>query len=368
MLVIENTAVGCSAGGALEDGQHNVCIGAYCGESGSSFNDSVFVGYSAGAFTPVTGNGNTIIGNNAVPSLSSGSNNIAIGNGVDLLDGTADNQVVIGAYRLPAPSVVGGILVNTAGDGIYEEVAFDLTAGYIAGINELGASAMPSGTALIIGNDTAPNLLSGPTGGNTILGVSSATNLTSTGTANVIVGDQAGRSLVDGTTNIVIGSGTGFGLVSGSGTIMMNSSVSGDPQDCVLMNTATLNDTDHYTNINNTVEVDLTNNIVSIGTDVTVFRPSVGGWIVGSGIGSKQLLRGGTNAAAGTDTLVAGEVVISTTAIGSGTVVVLTSQDDNGGTAGAIRVSSRNPGTDFTITSTSALDTSIVYWELKEII
>lgn len=77
-----------------------------------------------------------------------------------------------------------------------------------------------------------------------------------------------------------------------------------------------------------------------------------------------DFLASGGAAQAGTATLVAGTVTVNTTAVAAGSRIFLTAQN-TGGTPGALRVSARVAGTSFTITSTSALDTSTVAWELR---
>lgn len=78
---------------------------------------------------------------------------------------------------------------------------------------------------------------------------------------------------------------------------------------------------------------------------------------VGKGLQIKE----GTNAKMGTATLSSGSATVSTTAVASTSRVFLTSNAD-GGTPGWVRVSARTAGTSFTITSSSASDTSTVAW------
>lgn len=73
----------------------------------------------------------------------------------------------------------------------------------------------------------------------------------------------------------------------------------------------------------------------------------------------------GTNARMGTATLVVGTVVVNTTSVTANSRIFLTAQN-TGGTPGALRVSARVAGTSFTITSTSATDTSAVAWVIIE--
>jgi hypothetical protein len=69
----------------------------------------------------------------------------------------------------------------------------------------------------------------------------------------------------------------------------------------------------------------------------------------------------GSNARMGTAVLVAGAATVATTAVGATSRVYVCSQVD-GGTPGWLRVSARTAGTSFTITSSSATDTSTVAW------
>lgn len=73
----------------------------------------------------------------------------------------------------------------------------------------------------------------------------------------------------------------------------------------------------------------------------------------------------GSNAKSGTATLVAGSAVVSNTSVTSTSRIQLTSQAD-GGTPGWLRVSARTAGTSFTITSSSASDTSTVAYFIVE--
>lgn len=73
----------------------------------------------------------------------------------------------------------------------------------------------------------------------------------------------------------------------------------------------------------------------------------------------------GSNCKQGTAVLVAGTVTISNTSVTATSRILLTSQSD-GGTPGFVRVSARVAGTSFTITSSNALDTSTIAYEIFE--
>ena len=91
-----------------------------------------------------------------------------------------------------------------------------------------------------------------------------------------------------------------------------------------------------------------TKNVLNIGSD-------------GGGIAIAE----GTDARMGTAVLVGGTVTVANTSVTADTRIFLTSQVD-GGTPGFLRVSARNAGTDFTITSSTGADTSTVAWVMFE--
>lgn len=81
----------------------------------------------------------------------------------------------------------------------------------------------------------------------------------------------------------------------------------------------------------------------------------------GNGLQVKE----GSNAKQGTAALAIGVAVVSNTSVTASSRIMLTSQVD-GGTPGFVRVSSRIAGTSFTITSSNALDTSTIAYEIFE--
>jgi hypothetical protein len=103
---------------------------------------------------------------------------------------------------------------------------------------------------------------------------------------------------------------------------------------------------------------------VGIGTGATnnASKLQVAGNLSLTTAGNKLLITTGTNASAGTTAaMTAGTITVTTTAALTGSIILLTAQT-TGGTAGALRVSARVNATSFTITSSSALDTSTVGW------
>jgi hypothetical protein len=73
----------------------------------------------------------------------------------------------------------------------------------------------------------------------------------------------------------------------------------------------------------------------------------------------------GSNAKMGTAVLVGGTVTVANTSVTASSRIFLTA-DAPGGTLGSVYVSARTAGTSFTITSTSAIDTSTVAWIIFE--
>lgn len=70
----------------------------------------------------------------------------------------------------------------------------------------------------------------------------------------------------------------------------------------------------------------------------------------------------GSNASAGTGTLSGGTVTISTTAVTSSSLIFLQDTASSTTNVGTLTVSAKSPGTSFTVTSVSPLDTSTFNW------
>lgn len=105
---------------------------------------------------------------------------------------------------------------------------------------------------------------------------------------------------------------------------------------------------------------------VGIATTAPGYPLDVAGNVAVSTLGAGFRVKEGTNAKMGTAVLVAGTVVVSTTAVTANSRIFLTSNADGGTPASAVRVSARTAGTNFTITSPNALDTSTIAWIIFE--
>jgi hypothetical protein len=99
------------------------------------------------------------------------------------------------------------------------------------------------------------------------------------------------------------------------------------------------------------------------GTAVAQLKP--GGSLSLDTAGAGLQLREGSNAKMGTVALVAGSAVVANTSVTATSRIFLTSQAD-GGAPGWLRVSARTAGTSFTITSSSATDTSTVAYMIVD--
>ena len=80
--------------------------------------------------------------------------------------------------------------------------------------------------------------------------------------------------------------------------------------------------------------------------------------------GTMSIPTGGAAAIAGTGTLAAGTVTISTTAVTANSLIFLTDTASSLTNVGTLSVSSKTAGTSFTVKSANALDTSTFNWHI----
>lgn len=101
--------------------------------------------------------------------------------------------------------------------------------------------------------------------------------------------------------------------------------------------------------------------VAASGTPYFDFAKDIHLGTVGKGLYIKE----GTDATMGRATLIGGTIVVLTSKVTANSEIFITSNVD-GGTNGFVRVSARTAGTSFTITSSSATDTSTVSWLIVE--
>ncbi|MCE0484696.1 MAG: hypothetical protein LV479_10715 [Methylacidiphilales bacterium] len=101
--------------------------------------------------------------------------------------------------------------------------------------------------------------------------------------------------------------------------------------------------------------------LAQVQADGTVLSASN---IVSDTVGKGFQVKEGTNAKQGVATLSSGTATIANTNVTANSRIYLTAQDGN--TTGALRISTRTPGTSFTITSSNSSDSGVVAWEIFE--
>lgn len=234
---ISNTIYGVAAGNALTTGINNTIMGASAGRS------------------LTTTSSNTLIGNNAGRNFL-GSQMVAVGSGAFANINSASSQGVALGYRAffsATNSGDGGIAIGT------NALALATNPSNIIGI---GSSAMGVGVAtgsqniaigtsalsqlttgsddVVIGHSSAGGSLT--TGnrnvgiGTAVLGSAVTTSFSTaigynaltvaTGSANTVLGYQAGSRVTTGTSNTLIGSGAGNAITTGSNNIIIGTSPS----------------------------------------------------------------------------------------------------------------------------------------------
>jgi len=132
-----NTMVGTQSGGVVTTGGRNVCIGlqSMSGSNSANVSGNIAIGYRAlygvgpGNFSDATNN--IGIGQRAGDNITTGSENIVIGDLADASSGTVDGEITIGnsdntRFRLPglqAGASDGDVMTYNATDGIIELAA-----------------------------------------------------------------------------------------------------------------------------------------------------------------------------------------------------------------------------------------------------
>lgn len=112
----------------------------------------------------------------------------------------------------------------------------------------------------------------------------------------------------------------------------------------------------------NVLVADTTNIRVGINTTTPADTLSVNGSLNLITAGNKLKITTGTNASAGTGTLVGGTVTISTTAVTASSLIFLTDTASSLTNVGVLSVTAKSAGTSFTVTSTNVLDTGTFNW------
>lgn len=120
---------------------------------------------------------------------------------------------------------------------------------------------------------------------------------------------------------------------------------------------------------NETISGNFQANYITSTTNISAVTANLSGDLKLLTAGKKIFLTTGTNACAGTATLVAGAVTVSTTAVTASSLIFLEVQSLAGvSLPTAVAITARTAGVSFTITSASALDTSSIAWVIIEVL
>jgi hypothetical protein len=154
-------------------------------------------------------------------------------------------------------------------------------------------------------------------------------------------------------------SGTGnFNFLNIDGTINQTSTASGDV--CGILYNPTVTS---VLGNNYGLRIVPSTSMSGFGTATPTERVSIAGNLQLTTAGNKLKIATGSNASIGTATLVAGTVTVSTTAVATGSIIIV-SCNTPGGTQGILSapVGSITNNTSFVINSSNAADTSTVNW------
>jgi len=196
-----NTATGSSfigyqAGYSNTSGTTNTNLGYQAGYSNTTGASRVMLGYEAGRNN--TGSNNVFLGKATGKGSGSGSQCIAIGQGVMETGSAANNSVFIGNY----------MAANTT-SGADSTVAI--------GTNCLSAAGYSGEENTVVGHQAGNNLSSGNK--NTLIG-KQAGNAVTTATQNAFFGFQAGLAVATGNNNTLIGNSAGLAVTSAENTLI----------------------------------------------------------------------------------------------------------------------------------------------------
>ena len=185
-------SIGYQAGFSQSSGASNTNLGFEAGYSNTTGASRVMLGYEAGRNN--TGSNNVFLGKATGKGTGSGSQCVAIGQGVMEAGSAANNSVFIGNF----------MAYNTT-SGADSTVAI--------GTNCLSVSGYSGEANTVVGHQAANNLSSGDN--NTLIGYK-AGFAASTGASNTLIGYEAGLAITTAGNNVLIGYQSGKSLVAGS--------------------------------------------------------------------------------------------------------------------------------------------------------
>ena len=206
-----NTAVGRAAGLGNTTASSNTLIGRNVGWQKATGDNDTAVGFECFWDSTASGGSNSALGYRAGYHLTTGARNTAIGNESGYFTSTSNDVVAVGhraAFNATGSSItaVGSLSLNALTTGL-RNTAVGYSAGLAITTNNdstfigwnAGVAATGSSCTLIGSGASA-----GSGNSNTVVGVNSATGLT-TGASNVILGSGCATTLANGSSNTVIG-------------------------------------------------------------------------------------------------------------------------------------------------------------------
>ena len=209
-----NIFIGSNAGVHNINGERNIFIGLNAGSNNINSPDNVVIGSNAGVSLIGTGveGDNILIGSNAGHSLLTGTNNIYIGSGSGANATVSINNVVIGTKAMHIGNANDVVIIgNNAGQN--NNADGNICIGSNAGVHNINGErniyiGLNAGSLNI---NSADNVVIGSNAGVSFIGINNGNdNDNGNGIGNnILVGSNAGHSLLTGTNNIFIGSGSG---------------------------------------------------------------------------------------------------------------------------------------------------------------
>lgn len=249
-----------------------------------------------------------------------------------------------------------GILINNGGTFSNFIVSNNNCVG---NVQSTGILNQDGGTTIYVYNNlgvaTAPGTAVAPlvdTNGNTVIGATATASAVSY--VNVTNAASGGTVTLAATAS----AGTPNFVVKGSGTFALRPTSNST-------NAIRLQDS---SGSNNALVADTTNTRIAIGGTTPLATLDVRGNTLVAGnltlnaAGNKINITTGSNASAGTATLVGGTVTVSTTAVTASSLIFLTDTASSLTNVGTLAVTAKSAGTSFTVTSSNASDTSTFNW------
>jgi hypothetical protein len=218
-----NSFFGSDAGKANTFGAANSFFGVLTGAANTSGSSNAFFGVAAGEFN-TTGTSNSFFGQNAGASNIDGNNNTLLGLAADVLSGNLSNATAIG-YNAKVSASNSLVLGGTGADAV--NVGIGITAPtqrldvngnirFRGNLIPLGPNGVDDINMFFVNNVSITTGIKnfGWLGGHAI----------TTGSYNVILGNNAGFGLTTGGSNILMGTNSGSVLTTGGDNVFIGTS------------------------------------------------------------------------------------------------------------------------------------------------